>query len=139
MTEDGFQRMKRPTLLALLLLAAACGSAEKMADFDRGSQQRSMKEMREIATANSIMRVDTGRYAATIHELESAGYMGVAPVNDGWGNAYVYAAGQDTYTVTSLGSDARPGPAPPSMWPNAPFEPDIVLTDGQFVQAPTGQ
>ncbi len=110
-----------------------------LAATDRVHQRRSMADMRNIATANGTMRVDTGRYAATLRELESGGYMQVAPVNDAWGNAYVYATGQDTYSITSLGSDGRAGPTPPSRWPNAPFEPDIVITDGQFVQAPTGQ
>jgi hypothetical protein len=106
---------------------------------DRGRQRRSMADMRNIATANGTMRVDTGNYAAALNDLQVNGYMQVTPANDGWGNAYGYVVGADTYTITSLGSDGAAGPAPPVPWINDPYDPDIALTDGQFVQAPTGQ
>ena len=47
-------------------------------------------------------------------------------------------AGQ-SYSITSLGSDGALLPAAPTPWINDPYDPDIALTDGQFVQAPTGQ
>jgi hypothetical protein len=85
------------------------------------------------------MRVDTGAYAAVLADLAANGYMQVTPANDGWGTPYVYATGADTYTITSLGSDAALLPAAPVPWINDPYDPDIILTDGAFTQAPTGQ
>jgi hypothetical protein len=106
---------------------------------DRGRQRRTMADMRNIATANGTMRVDTGRYAQNLAELVENEYLRVALPTDGWGNAWVYMTGADTYTLISLGSDGAAGPAPPSVWLDEPYDPDIVLTDGQFTQAPTGR
>ncbi len=103
-----------------------------------GLQRQTMAAMREIATANGVMHVDTGRYAESLGELGTLDYMPeVLPV-DGWGNSFIYVT-SDTYSITSRGSDGQPGPPPPDRWPNVPYEPDIILTNGQFVQAPTGQ
>ena len=67
--------------------------------------------------------------------------MQVTPVNDGWGTAWTYAVvvATDTYTITSSGSDAVAGPPAPTPWINDPYTPDIILSNGQFTQAPTGQ
>ena len=121
------------------MIIAAIGIPQFMNAMDRGRQRRSMADMRNIATANDTMRVDTGQYATSLSDLQEGGYMQVAPLNDGWGNPFVYMTGSDTYTITSLGSDGAVGPAPPSPWINDPYDPDIVLTDGQFTQAPRGQ
>lgn len=106
---------------------------------DRGRQRRTMADMRNIATANGTMRVDTGRYASSLAELAEGGYMQVVPPTDAWGTPWNYVASRETYTLTSLGSDGAAGPAPPRSWPDAPYDPDIVLRNGQFIQAPTGR
>ena len=106
---------------------------------DHGRQRRTMGWMRNIAVANGVMRIDIGHYAQSLAELETGGYVVEAPESDEWGNAFVYSTGVDTYTLTTLGSDGQAGPAPPSRWPNSPYEPDIVLRNGMFTQAPTGQ
>jgi hypothetical protein len=105
---------------------------------DRGRQRRTMADMRNIATANGTMHVDTGAYARSLSDL-SPGYMQVAPASDGWGNPLVYEANGDGYRVISYGSDGSPGPAPPVRWINDPYDADLILEDGQFVQAPTGR
>ena len=55
-----------------------------------------------------------------------------------WGNAWGYAGGA-TYTLTSLGSDGAVGPVPPTPWISDPASANLILTDGQFIQAPTAQ
>ena len=106
----------------------------------RDRQRRTIADMRNIATALGVMRVDTGRYAEFLMELQQLGYMAVLPVNDGWGSAFVYVSSDTTtYVLTSLGSDGAAGPAPPDPWLDAPFGPDIILSDGRFIQAPTGR
>ena len=136
--DEGFSLIELLIVVAIIGIIAAIAVPQLMNAMDRGRQRRSMADMRNIATANGTYRVDTGAYAGTLPGL-SPTYMQVAPANDGWGTAYVYATGADTYTITSRGSDAAAGPAPPVPWINDPYTPDILLTDGQFTQAPTGQ
>jgi type II secretion system protein G len=136
--DEGFSLIELLIVVAIIGIIAAIAVPQLMNAMDRGRQRRSMADMRNIATANGTMRVDTGSYAANLAALAPT-YMQVAPANDGWGNGFVYSTGADTYTITSQGSDGAAGPAPPATWINDPYDPDIVLTDGQFTQAPTGQ
>ena len=136
---EGFSLIELLIVVAIIGIIAAIAVPQLMNAMDRGRQRRSMADMRNIATATGTMRVDTGAYAAALANLSASGYMQVTPANDGWGTAYVYTTGADTYTITSLGSNAAAGPAAPVPWINDPYDPDITLTDGQFVQAPTGQ
>ena len=137
--DEGFSLIELLIVVAIIGIIAAIAVPQLMNAMDRGRQRRSMADMRNIATANGTMRVDTGSYGANLAALSAAGYMQVTPANDGWGNAFTYVTGADTYTITSNGSDGAAGPAPPATWINDPYDPDIVLTDGQFTQAPTGQ
>jgi len=136
---------------ALAIFATACGRGEIRSDqvptpldeqlsaAHRSRQRSTMADMRNIATANAVMRLDTGGYAQSLAELVEKNYMRVVAPTDAWGTAWAYSTGADTYTLTSLGSDGAPGPAPPRVWLDEPYDPDIVLTDGQFTQAPTGR
>ena len=102
-----------------------------------------MALMRNLATATGTMHYATGFYAQSLMELQEKGYIVEVArfLNDGWGNAFLYRKADDTesYTLTSYGSDGEAGPAPPDPWRDEPYEPDIVLSDGRFTQAPTGQ
>jgi len=135
--DEGFSLIELLIVVAIIGIIAAIAVPQLMNAMDRGRQRRSMADMRNIATANGTHRVDLGTYAANLAAL-SPTYMQVAPNDDGWGNAWVYSTGADTYTIQSLGSDGAAGPAPPATWINEPYDPDIVLVDGQFTQAPTG-
>ncbi len=135
--EKGFSLIELLIVVAIIGIIAAIAVPQLMNAMDRGRQRRSMADMRNIATAGGTMRVDTGSYPATLAALVPT-YMQVTPTNDGWGTAYVYVVGADTYTITSLGSDNAAGPAPPVPWVNDPYDPDIIMTNGQFIAAPTG-
>jgi len=136
--DEGFSLIELLIVVAIIGIIAAIAVPQLMNAMDRGRQRRSMADMRNIATANGTLRVDTGSYGANLAALAPT-YMQVAPTNDGWGTAFTYSTGADTYTIGSLGSDGAAGPAAPATWINDPYDPDITLTDGQFVQAPTGQ
>ena len=136
--DEGFSLIELLIVVAIIGIIAAIAVPRLMNAMDRGRQRRSMADMRNIATANGTLRVDTGAYGATLAAL-SPTYMQVAPAGDGWGTNWGYAVVAGTYTITSLGSDAAAGPVPPTTWINDPYTPDILLSDGQFTQAPTGQ
>ena len=136
---EGFSLIELLIVVAIIGIIAAIAVPQLMDAMDRARQRRSMADMRNIATANGTMRIDTGNYAAALADLPANGYMQVTPANDGWGNPYTYIQGADSYELESLGSDGAAGPAPPNPWINAPYEPDISLISGQFSQAPTGQ
>jgi general secretion pathway protein G len=137
--EKGFSLIELLIVVAIIGIIAAIAVPQLMNAMDRGRQRRSMADMRNIATAGGTMRVDTGSYPLVLADLSANGYMQVTPANDGWGTPYVYVGAADTYTITSLGSDNAAGPAAPIPWINDPYDPDIVMTDGQFTFAPTGQ
>jgi general secretion pathway protein G len=137
--EKGFSLIELLIVVAIIGIIAAIAVPQLMNAMDRGRQRRSMADMRNIATAGGTMRVDTGSYPLVLADLSANGYMQVTPANDGWGTPYVYVGVADTYTITSLGSDAAAGPGAPVPWINDPYDPDIWLTDGAFIQAPTGQ
>jgi prepilin-type N-terminal cleavage/methylation domain-containing protein len=136
--DEGFSLIELLIVVAIIGIIAAIAVPQLMNAMDRGRQRRSMADMRNIATANGTLRVDTGTYAANLAALAPT-YMQLAPQNDGWGNPFTYSTGADTYTITSLGSDGAAGPAAPNPWINEPYDPDISLQDGAFIQAPTGQ
>lgn len=135
--DEGFSLIELLIVVAIIGIIAAIAVPQLMNAMDRGRQRRSMADMRNIATANGTIRVDTGAYAGALADL-SPEYMQVAPAEDGWGTAWDYSGAADTYTLTSFGSDAGAGPAPPATWVNEPYEPDIIMTSGQFTQAPDG-
>ena len=138
--DEGFSLIELLIVVAIIGIIAAIAVPQLMNAMDRGRQRRSMADMRNIATANGTYRVDLSAYATTL-ALLTPNYMQVAPAADGWGTAWTYAvvAANDTYTITSLGSDGAAGPAAPTPWINDPYTPDIALTDGQFTAAPTVQ
>ena len=125
--------------MAIIGIIAAIAVPQLMNAMDRARQRRTMADMRNIATANGTMRVDTGNYAAALADLSAGGYMQVTPANDAWGRAYVYFTGANFYALESWGSDLAGGPVPPVPWINEPYEADIVIHNGQFVAAPTGR
>ena len=139
--QEGFSLIELLIVVAIIGIIATIAVPQLLDALDRGRQRRTMSDMRNIATANGTYRVDTGAYSTDLATIQTAGYMQVIPLNDGWGTALTYSAtvATDTYTITSTGSDGATGPAPPSPWINDPYTPDLVLIQGQFTQAPTGQ
>lgn len=81
-------------------------------------------DMRAIASALQLYRLDNGTYPTTVQGLEAlasrplapplprawpeGGYLTTLPL-DPWGTPYVYKAEGATFALTSLGSDAAPG------------------------------
>ena len=139
--QEGFSLIELLIVVAIIGIIATIAVPQLLDAIDRGRQRRTMADMRNIATANGTYRVDTGDYSADLPTLQTDGYMQVIPTKDAWGTAMTYTVdvANDTYTLKSNGSDNAAGPAAPDPWINDPYTPDLILTDGQFTQAPTGQ
>jgi len=120
--------------------ATALGQAFPLARLasavDLGRQRQTLADMQAIAAANAAMREATGSYAGSLEELHAKGYLEAVPGADGWGNPFDYSGSQSTYQLRSLGSNGKTGPPPPSRWVHEPYDPDLVIQDGMFLQAP---
>lgn len=138
--ERGFTLVEMIVVVAVLGILVAIVIPALLSAVDRSRQRRSMADMANLAKANGMHQVDNGRYVAALGDL-SPNYMLTVPANDAWGNPWAYtpAGDQRSYTLTSLGKDGAAGPAPPAVWFNEPFEPDIIMDTGQFTQMPTSQ
>jgi len=137
-TEHGFSLIELLIVVAIIGIIASIGVPMLMNAIDRSKQRRSMGDMRTIVIANGTYKVDQQIYAPNLGALVGGDYLQVLVADDGWGNPFVYNSNGDNYDLTSLGRDGVAGPAPPNPWVNDPFEPDIVVADGMFTQAPEG-
>ena len=113
--------------------------ADSGAPLDETKRTRTLADMQAIGRALGLMQADKGSYPASIVELEAAGYLEIIPSNDGWGNAWVYSTGASGFTLTSLGSDGATGPAPPEPWTRGAYPCDLIMENGQIVQAPAAR
>lgn len=137
-TEQGFSLIELLIVVGIIGIIAAIAVPVLMNAIDRSKQRRTMADMHSLVIANGTYKVDLQEYAPTLANLVGGEYLQVAVVDDGWGNAFTYATDGDTYNLTSLGRDGSTGPTPPTPWVNQPFEPDIIIVDGMFTQAPEG-
>lgn len=124
--------------------------------------RNTISAMRYIAEGLAEMHGARGRYATSLEELAELGHVdlvrldetvnratemkvlrtypgfpiAVGALVDAWVSPWVYEPNEGTYTLTSTGSDGAPGPPPPHAWLGWPFEADLIMVDGEFVQAP---
>ena len=138
--ERGFTLVEMIVVVAVLGILVAIVVPALLSAVNRSRQRRTMADMTNLATANGMAQVDSGRFVPVLANL-SPNYMLNTPANDAWGNPWNYAPGgnQLTYILTSFGRDGAAGPAPPNPWFNDPFEPDLVMNTGQFTQNPVNQ
>ncbi len=109
------------------------------APLDETKRQRTIADMQAIGRANALMRADTGSYAGSLADLEDGGYLEKVPAADGWGNGFVYVMGSGSFELTSLGADGAAGPTPPSPWTGGSHVCDLIMLNGQIVQAPASR
>jgi len=103
---------------------------------DKVKQGKSIADMRSIATANAGYFLKSGHYANQLHELVESGYLDGFEPRDGWGNEWFYRADSRHFVLVSFGSDGRKGPTPPEGWSGEPWEADLIVRDGEFLQTP---
>jgi general secretion pathway protein G len=138
--QRGFSLVEMIVVVAVLGILVAIVIPALLTAVDRSRQRRSMADMTNLAKANGMAQVDSGRFVLALADL-APNYLLTVPASDAWGTPWSYtpAGNQLTYTLTSLGKDGAAGPAPPALWYNEPFEPDIIMNTGQFTQMPDSQ
>lgn len=138
--QKGFTLVELIVVVAVLGILVAIVIPALLTAVDRSRQRRSMADMHNLAKANGMQQVDSGRFAVALANL-SPNYLMNVPAVDAWGTPWVYApaGNQLTYQLSSLGKDGANGPAPPNPWFNEPFEPDIIMDTGHFIQMPVNQ
>ncbi len=137
-TDQGFSLIELLIVVAIIGIIAAIAVPLLMDAIDRSKQRRTMGDMHTLVIANGTYKVDLQEYAPALANLVGGDYLQVLTPDDAWGNPFGYNTDGDIYDLTSLGSDGAAGPPPPSPWVNQPFEPDIIIANGMFTQAPEG-
>lgn len=133
--QSGFSIIELLAVLTVISVLAMIGVSQFIAAYDRARQRSTLADMRSVAVAASAFHVDKGDYPTSFDDLEPYYIQAVATV-DRWGNAWVFESDDAGYQLSSLGKDADAGPTPPDAWIDEPFECDLVLRNGAFVQAP---
>ena len=139
-------------LLALVVIVLLLVVPNAMNARDRGKQERTMGDMRTIATAlesysidakqyPSMLAVDPAHLAILARQLEPT-YAKQVPRADGWGHPLSVVSTPTEYTITSMGKDGVPDSvAPHDVAPHGgttDFNADIIFSTGSFVQFPDG-
>jgi len=133
--EGGFSLIEVLAVLAVISILGMLSVSQFVSAYDRARQRGTLADMRSIASANGTYEIDNGQAAPTLDELGPYYLNPVAPV-DRWGAAWEYEGPDPSYELRSLGSDSTAGPLPPDPWADEPYECDLVLRAGVFVQAP---
>lgn len=133
--EAGFSLIELLALMAVIMIIGMVTVSQFIMAYDRSRQRSTLADMRTLAVANGTYAVDQGDYAPSLSDLQSY-YLNPPPPVDRWGFAWGYTYSEGEYSVTSHGSDGAAGPPPPPNWAGDPFECDLVVENGIFVQAP---
>lgn len=155
----GFTLVEMMLVLGIVGVLAAIAVANYGNAMNRTRQKKTMADMRAVAIAWESRASDHGKYNAAGFTYPSnvydpadmlghltPTYIRVMPLNDGWDNAFEFAADQtlgavsevQTYALRSRGRDnLAEGPAYTTTMTTR-FDCDIIFSNGNFVVYPLG-
>ena len=133
--ETGFSLIELLVILSVVMIVGMIAVSQFITAYDRTRQRSTMADLRIVAIANGTYSVDQGDYATNLNDLDPY-YLNPPPPVDRWGFAWEYTHTDGEYSLKSRGSDGADGPVPPPSWSGDPFECDLIMANGMFVQAP---
>jgi len=138
--EDGFSILDLLASMSIIAILAMIVVPQLIMAWDRGRQRRTMAEMRNLSTALATYQIDHKGFPMGFDGLDSLlpDYYGKVPTT-GWQTPFFYvgvAPGGCGYILIGTGADGLFGPAPPDPWFGDFPDPDIILVNGTFLQAP---
>lgn len=120
----GFTLLEIMVVVFIIGLLATLVAPKVLGRADEARRTKAIADMKGIEQALNLYRLDSGAYPTTEQGLEALvhrpdrppvprawnpnGYLERVPV-DPWGNAYVYVASGDRYTLRSYGADGADG------------------------------
>jgi general secretion pathway protein G len=138
------------TLIEVLIVATIIGLIVAIAipnlinALQRSRQSRTISDIRTISQGLAMYDRDHTEYprAASLEPLTNISeglvmYVGQPPVNDGWGQSFLYRSDGRAYTVASVAANGLIDP-PWTLGTTTRFDDDIVIIDGNFFQMPYG-
>src|SRR5262245_55138039 len=139
--EQGFSLLELLIVVALIGIIATIAILALQGALDKSKQRGTMMDMRSMASAIEVYRMDTGLYPAnglTINQLalilipyETT----VVRTQDHWNHAYRYTASADEYSIESFGKDGIDGPDI-DFSTRFDFDRDIIVCNGLFRASP---
>ena len=118
---------------------------------ERGSQKRSMADIRSIAVCFEAYKIDNDALPGAptagwvevteIREHVEPVYIRTLPLEDAWGNPFWIWSDGERYFIVSHGRDGERDADYSVVEPagkRSSFNSDIVMSDGQFLQWPEG-
>jgi general secretion pathway protein G len=135
------------TLIELLIVVAIIGLISAIAipnllnAIDKGTQKRTMSDIRAIGTAVEAYSVDNTAYptaadAATIKAVIDPIYIKAMPTVDGWSNPFQVQSSATVYTIYSQGKDGAGSTC--TAGTTSSFNDEICFVNGQFQRFPSG-
>ncbi|MGV6848179.1 MAG: type II secretion system major pseudopilin GspG [Marinibacterium sp.] len=123
-SEAGVTLIEMMVVLVIISVVAALIVPNVIGRPDEARVAVAETDMRTVASALQLYRLDNGSYPTTLQGLQAlaerpvsppvprtwpqGGYLSVVP-QDPWGAEYVYRAGDGDFDLISLGADSAPG------------------------------
>ncbi|RYY29438.1 MAG: type II secretion system protein GspG [Sphingomonadales bacterium] len=122
--EAGFTLLEVMIVLIIVAILASLVAVNVMGRPDEAKATATKTNLSTISGALKMYRLDNGSYPTTEQGLKAlvektsappapatfpqGGYLS-APAADGWGKPYEYSSDGSSFTIRSLGKDAKPG------------------------------